>query len=147
MFQLKCSSPALLSGKNGICYPYKRRPMIPILIRGDLNDQWNTKAVDFLLDTGADVTVLHSNEALRLGLDIDRYDSESYIGTPIGEGKIYYKKGILIRIGNFPDIAVNIGFSPDVRPGLRLLGRETLLDFFGIAFHAKKIGIFTQREI
>jgi len=144
MFQM---DNGVMSGNSGICYSYsyEGRPIIPILIKGDLTDEW--KESEFLLDTGADTTILHSYEAYRLGLDIDKHDYEENITTPIGSGKAYYKRGIRVRIGHFPDLPITIAFSEDVREGLRLLGRRDILNFIGIAFNGKKVGIFTKGEI
>ena len=122
--------------------------MIPILIRGDLNGYWNRNPEQFLLDTGADSTILHSDEATRVGLDTNKCDDVGSIQGIDGVRRpIYYKKGILIRIGNFPPIPLTVGFSPYVRKGLRLLGRRTILNLLGIAFNGNEVGIFTKRSI
>jgi len=136
----------VVTGRDGICYSYQGRPMIPILIKGDRDGNWRQR--DFLLDTGADGTILHSNEALMLGIDIDRHDEQGTIRGIDGlERPIYYKKGILVKIGDFPPVPLTVGFSPHVRQGLRLLGRRTILSLFGIAFNGGEICIFTKREI
>ncbi|MDI6752542.1 MAG: aspartyl protease family protein [bacterium] len=145
MFQLQCEK-GIVTGTDGICYDYKGRPMISILVKGDQNGNWNQG--DFLLDTGADGTFLHSDEAVRLGLNIDSYDKEGTVKGIDGiERPAYYKEGMLIKIGHFPHVPLTIGFSSYVRPGLRILGRRTILRLFGIAFNDNEIGIFAKREI
>lgn len=144
MFQLQCNG-GIVTGRDGVCYPYgpHGRPMIPVLVKGDLSGIW-TKT-DMLLDTGADITVLHSDVASTVGLDIEKYDE---VGVVIGidgcERPLFYKKGVLIKIANFPAIPITIGFSTYLRQGLRLLGRKTILSLFGIAFNSKEIGIFIK---
>lgn len=143
MFQLQCKG--ILAGRNGICYSYEGRPMVPVLIKCDLTGEW--RETYFLVDTGADETLLHFHEALKLGLNIGRYDPLDFVEGIGGGVRVYYKKGILVKIGHFPPFLLTIGFSPDVMEGLRVLGRRTILNLFGIAFNDKEIGIFTNRKI
>lgn len=145
MFQLQCPQGSVI-GEDGICYSYEKKPIIPVQIKGDLTDLWHTGY--FLLDTGADGVLLHIDEAVKLGLDVSKYNLNR-IGTLTGidgaERSVNYKERVLIKIGNFPAIPITIGFSKDVRPGLRLLGRKTILDVFGIVFNEKEVGIFTKQ--
>lgn len=141
----KIQNGCIVKGEDGICYSYQGKPVVPVLIRGDQDDGW--RQGEFLLDTGADGTFLHSNEAVQLGLDINRYDGSGWIyGVDGCPRPVYYKSGTLIKLGNFPPISTIIGFSPYFGQGLRLLGRN-ILDSFGIAFNGKEVGIFTKQEI
>ena len=143
MFKIR--NGCIVKGEDGICYPYQGKPVVPVLIRGDMDDGW--RQGEFLMDTGADGTFLHSNEAVRLGLDINMYEEPGWIyGVDGCPRMVYYKRGIPIKLGNFPPILITIGFSPYFGQGLRLLGRN-VLNSFGIAFDGKEMGIFTKQEI
>lgn len=152
MFEIQCKK-GIVRGSDGECYfyDYKGRPRISILIMGDKTGKW-IRGDGFLLDSGADTTILHSEEAEKLGLDIRRWNRESFfkgvarLPKPLSY-PLYYKDGILIKIGHFLPVPLTIGFSPYVEEGTRILGRRTIFDLFGIAFNGKEIGIFTKRRI
>lgn len=141
----KIQNGCTVKGEDGICYPYQGRPFVPVLIRGDIDDVWHQE--EFLLDTGADCTFLHPNKAVRLGLDITMCDVQGWMhgieGYPC---QVYYKRGIPIKLGNFPPILITIGFSPHIVQEFPLLGRN-ILNSFGIAFNGKEMGIFAKQEI
>ncbi|MCP4349854.1 MAG: hypothetical protein GY795_30605 [Desulfobacterales bacterium] len=143
MFQLQCEK-GIVEGKNGVCFFYKDKPKISISIKGDKYNTW-VQGDDFLLDSGADSTILHSDEADELGLDIRKYDDRGFSKGVGGISiPIYYKYGIMIKIGDFLPISLPIAFSPKIAPGLRILGRQTIFKEFGIAFNGGKIGIFSK---
>jgi len=118
-------------------------PRIPVQIRGDLTGRWHR--LDFLLDTGSDKIIIHSEVASAVGLDITKYDDFGTI-TTIDESiiPVFFKKGILIKIGNFPAIVVTIGFSPNVIKEPPILGRD-ILSLFGVVFNSKEMGIFVKQ--
>lgn len=132
-----------LQGRDGLCYCYDEKPELPVFIKGDLVRSW--KETSFLLDSGADLTLVHFDEAEDLGIDV----SHSLIDTS-GQGVMgklisLYIKQVEIKIGNLPSFFIDIAFSKDIKPNTRLLGRKTFMDIFGIAMTNKTIGIFPYK--
>lgn len=143
MFQLQCEQ-GIVEGRNGVCFSYRNKPTISIMIRSDITNCW-IQGDDFLLDSGAAHTVLHSDEAVKLKLDINQVDSGGFfIGACGIKWPIFYKKGMLVKVGNFPAVPLTIGFSPHLAAGIRILGRRTIFELFGIVFSGKEIGVFAK---
>ncbi len=137
-----------VTGNNGVINQYSVKSYVKISILGDKDDQWNND-IDFIVDTGASITLMHTSEAERLGIDITKYDDESLLsGIKAGSTmKLFIKRSVMIKIGHFPPLPISIGFSSSINPNLRLLGRKTFLSRFGIAMDNTQIGIFPKIDI
>jgi hypothetical protein len=144
MFQLNWIKGNVI-GDCGECYDfdYFDNPTVKGEIKGDLTGEWNP--VEFVLDTGAHRAIIHSEYAVKYGLNINDYDYEGAMGTLSGPVKIYYKKAVLIKISNFPAIPITIGFSPFVTKDHLILGRRPLLSYFSWVFHNEKFAIFKNK--
>lgn len=103
------------------------------------------KLYDFLVDSGADLTLLPKSLAREMGVDVARCPKSVTQGVEEGRGvKIYYAK-IRIRIGEWDDDIRCAFANHDRIPPL--LGRLDLFPKYNITFHAKRRSVIFQRAL
>ena len=94
---------------------------------------------DFLLDTGADCTMLPKSLADELGIDLSRVKKERFYGIE-GEGILVYIGRITLKIGKRP-LRIRCVFSEKETTPF-ILGRMDIFSHFSIFFDNKNK--FTQ---
>lgn len=112
-------------------------PIIPVSVRTP--EGW--KMFDFLVDSGADFSVLPRSFSKEIGVDLSECRVSTTMGVEGSGTKIYHSK-IDIRIGAFMK-PIHCGFaSHDRIPPL--LGRLDIFSNFNITFHAERNSILFQ---
>ncbi|MEW6007477.1 MAG: retropepsin-like aspartic protease [bacterium] len=108
-----------------------KMPIIPVEIEG--KDGW--KKVWVFVDSGATYSILHKDEAERLGID---WRSENMIMAVVGDGGSIpvYLHTLKLMIDNIQIIA-QIGFSDRLGIGFNLLGRKDIFESFKVCFDDK----------
>ncbi|PIZ65729.1 hypothetical protein CO051_06180 [Candidatus Roizmanbacteria bacterium CG_4_9_14_0_2_um_filter_39_13] len=106
------------------------RPVAQVFLYSEAKKIWYE--IWMIVDTGADYTLLPKHLADRLGIDLNkecRLFKTSGIG---GEEKVYLKKNLKVKIGNWKRI-VPVGFlnKENIPP---LLGRQGFLETFEVLF-------------
>lgn len=119
------SSPFDFRGSNYLGNIY--RPYIQLLISSDKIDEWIP--VEMIVDTGADYSLFPKRYAELLEVNLEK---ECFLQTTHGvggkEGICLYKKGVLIKTGNWQE-RIPLGFltRDDIPPLLGRLGCLELL--------------------
>lgn len=128
-------------------FPYIRygsfyRPVIPIAFAAHgLSFPYRA-----LIDTGADISIVHAEIAEQLGLNLSDGEQTGFGGiTGIGIG---YKHNVAINIGDLVLPNVPVVFSDEIAPqGLGILGHEGLFDRLRLVFEYGKYEIeITQKR-
>jgi len=106
------------------------RPVAQVFLYSEAKKIWYE--IWMIVGTGADYTLLPKHLADRLGIDLNkecRLFKTSGIG---GEEKVYLKKNLKVKIGNWKRI-VPVGFlnKENIPP---LLGRQGFLETFEVLF-------------
>lgn len=126
--------------KSALTFPYQYKqidygkiinPLTYIPVRAS----WGWQPLWFLLDSGADATLLTVSLAKSLGLDFDITKKTYLFG--IGEKSVpAYPGKITLRLGE-KELGVRCYFI-DVKESTLLLGRIDIFDKFNILFNTKK---------
>jgi hypothetical protein len=167
MFKL-CNN--IVTGENGECFVWKedkdgkKRPLIPVSIKNEKTGDWSS-FVNFVFDTGADVTTMHTDVAKELGIDTKKCDKKTTLGGISAKGisakgisakgipakgipakgiPAFYKNNVLIQIGDLEPFSMRILYSDGIKQGLKLLGRESILKIFGVAVDDEHVGFFPK---
>jgi predicted aspartyl protease len=85
------------------------------------------------VDTGATFTILHSDDARRLGLDWEDGRRQMIV---VGDGSFIptYLHDLTIHIGPW-EVTAPVGFSERLGVGFNLLGRRGIFDQFRVCFN------------
>jgi hypothetical protein len=126
--------------------------LVPIIRAQFLSDVWIDKerwfpsqaTVGVKLDTGADVTCMHSNWIRNLALKPDK--SEATCVTAMnGETVIAYRKFASVRIaGIFERITIPILFSDGFRENLINFSMKALVDHYGVVLNEERTILFPK---
>ena len=101
------------------------------------------KLYDFLVDSGADFTLLPRSLAAEIGINLKKCPTSTTMGVEGGGIKIYHSQ-ILIRIGEFQNkIRCTFAQHDRIPP---LLGRLDVFSKFNITFHAGRRSIVFQKD-
>lgn len=123
-----------------LTFPYQYKQIdygkiINPLVFININASWGWQPLWFLLDSGADATLLTVSLAQSLGLTFDITKKTSLYG--IGEKSVNaYPGKISLRLGK-KDLEVRCYFM-DTKDSTLLLGRLDIFDEFNILFNIKK---------
>ncbi|MBV6340534.1 retroviral-like aspartic protease family protein [Candidatus Magnetobacterium casense] len=143
MYDLDCNNETLMA-IFGICLPYDSdsdRPIIDISIKNDDDDDsWTTEP--FLLDTGADVSIINSQKARRIGLNPNIYTGTTTIGGITGGGKFRLRE-VRARI-NGVELTFTLAFGPKMIHGINILSYRAVLSAFLLAFEYDRIALFPR---
>lgn len=115
-------------------------PIIPVAIR----TSQGFKLYDFLVDSGADLSVLPKSLAKDIGIDLTKCKKSITLGVE-GRGVRIYHTQIGIRLGHWEDTIRCAFANHDQIPPL--LGRLDFFSRYNITFHAKRCSILFQRAV
>ena len=134
MFNINKNS---VKGTNGIRISYCQKPKVLVKIFSKGN--WREKS--FYVDTGADGILMHTKDAQRCGLDINRLDAEIR-AYGIGKELTIYElsDSCLMKIDNLT-FTCKIRVSQNIEEGVALLGR-CILKIFGMSISNNCIGLY-----
>ena len=123
-----------------LIFPYEKRsssifkeifrPVAQVFLYSEAKKIWYE--VWMIVDTGADYTLLPKHLAARLGININK-ECQLFKTSGIGgEEKVYLKKNLRVKIGNWERV-VPVGFlnKENIPP---LLGRQGFLETFEVLF-------------
>lgn len=113
-------------------------PIIPIQIKTKEGFQF----YDFLVDSGADFTLLPYSLAKLIGINLKKTKKAMTQGIE-GKGIITFQSSITIKIGKWEDTIRCAFASHDHIP--LLLGRLDVFSIYNITFHARKQAILFDR--
>jgi predicted aspartyl protease len=124
--------------------PLKRKdgvvpePIIPI----GISTRDGYKLYDFLVDSGADFTLLPRSLADEIGIDLKKCPTSKTLGVE-GKGIKIHHSQVRIRIGHLEN-RIRCAFAPhDHIPPL--LGRLDIFSSYNITFSAEKMSIIFRR--
>ena len=109
------------------------KPVVPV------NFKFRDKTIAYqaLIDTGADMTIIHAEIAQQLGIDLDKCDKHTFGG--IGGQCSGYLVKIDLEIGGIIFKNVPVIFSDDIAPfGFGILGHQGLFDKVKLVFELGK---------
>lgn len=119
-------------------FPYRKYevfhlPVIPVIFKcGDKSFPYQA-----LLDSGANVSIVHAEIAEQLGLDLEKGEKFSFAGIcGVASGYIHI---VDIEIGGYLFADVPVVFTKEINPyGFGILGHEKLFDRMKITFEMAK---------
>lgn|SRR5574341_580471 len=98
--------------------PFYRPYVITRLARGS-----NQKLVIALVDSGADLSLFHSDIGKLIGIDIDQGSKLHFQGVS-GAGAVAYVHQVELAVRGFNSIVVNVGFTDSMVVGTGILGNR-----------------------
>lgn len=106
------------------------RPVAQVFLYSEAKKVWYE--IWMIIDTGADYTLLPGHLADRLGIDLNKECQRFKTSGIGGEEKVYIKKNLKVKIGNW-ERTVPVGFldKDNIPP---LLGRQGFLETFEVLF-------------
>ena len=113
-------------------------PIIPLAIM----TREGFKLYDFLVDSGADFTLLPKHFAFEIGIDLAKCKKSTTLGVE-GRGMIIYHASILLRIGDYQSKTRCAFANHDKIPPL--LGRLDVFSLYNITFHAGRRSIIFKK--
>ncbi|MBI3540908.1 MAG: aspartyl protease family protein [Deltaproteobacteria bacterium] len=113
-------------------------PIIPVAV----STPEGFKLYDFLVDSGADFSVLPHSLATEIGIDLKRCQTSTTLGVE-GRGTKIHHSRIVIKIGPWRGQIRCAFASHDRIPPL--LGRLDLFSKFNITFHASRKSIIFEK--
>ena len=112
-----------------------KRPIIRIAV------SHNGKQVPYfaLVDSGADINLMHAELAPLLGLDLEAGERREISGVVEGERRVFYVHRIALHVGNRRHDNVKVGFMPSLaQTGHGLLGQYGFFDLYMVKFDLLK---------
>ncbi|MBI2982174.1 MAG: retropepsin-like domain-containing protein [Deltaproteobacteria bacterium] len=102
------------------------------------------KLYDFLVDSGADFTLLPRRFASEIGINLKRCEPSTTLGVE-GRGITIYHSSVVLRIGNYQS-KIRCAFAQHDRIP-PLLGRLDVFSKYNITFHARRRSIIFQPAV
>jgi hypothetical protein len=116
-----------------------RRPMLRVRVS---HGGQQTPQLLALLDSGADVSLFHSDLAVYLGIDLASCPASQTGG--IGGGVTVYPCSVWLEVEG-ERFQADVQFSPDIDPTILLLGRDNVFDKFQFGFDPSRNAVLFSK--
>jgi hypothetical protein len=112
-----------------------RRPIIRIVV------SYKGRQVPYfaLIDSGADMNLMHAELAPLLGIDLEEGERRDIGGIVDAERRPFYLHRVTLHVGNRAHPDVEVGFMPSLsKTGHGLLGQYGFFDLYRVGFDLPK---------
>ncbi|MBF0606771.1 MAG: retroviral-like aspartic protease family protein [Magnetococcales bacterium] len=133
----------MLIADLGISFPYRsNRPMVTISIQ---NEKGEWTKIDFVVDTGANVSAISYNTAKRIGLNTTIYTGIQLISGVIGSNTLLHMKDVTAQL-NGVSLRLKLGISNKISDDINILSYKSILPKFLLAFTTDETALFLSER-